>query len=301
MEWNPERTGKQVEDLFADESGPVVMVAPFVKVDAFRRLCAAIDSPLTLYTRWIPHEVAAGVSDVEVFDVVQGLGGQVRLHPRVHAKAYLRGSKALVGSANSTLTGLGFRDPAGVELLVPVVMPSMPIANLLGYLDRTTTVATKSDCEAIAERAAQVDVTRVHWRTADGEMYTDEVEASPLLQFRGPDIAWDYYRRPAEHDQELVRQLLRSLAGLGVPPAIDDRREFEAAIGASLRQGVHGRVLAECRNLPAYATVARYRQIMSDAGIDLPHELADESWRTFCRWVEHFVPEIQLRPNQVGF
>ena len=301
MEWDPARTGKRVEELLGEESGPVVIVAPFVKASVLRRLCAVIDSPLTLYTRWIPHEVAAGVSDLEVFDIVQDLGGQLRLHPRLHAKVYLRGSNAFVGSANATLTGFGFRDPAGIELLVPVILPSAPITDLLDYLDQTTPVATEGDRHAVAERAAQVDLARVHSRTAGDEMYPDDVEASPLIQFRDPDVAWAYYKRPAEHDHELVKQLFRTLAGLGVPPWIDDRREFEAAVGASMRQGVHGRVLGECQYLPAYAAVGRYREIMSDAGIDLPKERADESWRTFCYWAQRFVPEIRLRPTQVGF
>lgn len=301
MEWDPARTGTRVEELLGATSGPVVIVAPFVKVSALRRLCALIDSPLTLYTRWMPHEVAAGVSDLEAFDVVQGLGGQLRLHPRLHAKVYSRGSKALVGSANATLTGLGFRDPAGIELLVPVALPSTPITDLLNYLERTTPIATERDRQAVAERAAQVDLARMYTRTADDERYAHDVEASPQIQFRDPSVAWDYYRYSAQYNQELVKQLFRSLMGLGVPPWINDRREFEAAVGASMRQGVHGRVLKECAHLPAYSAIGLYREILSDAGVHLPEARADESWRTFCYWAQRFVPEIRLHPSQVGF
>lgn len=301
MDWDPERTGMLVEGLFDEEVGPATIVAPFVKTKALERLAPYIDGHLTLYTRWLPHEVAAGVSDLEVFDVVENLGGEVRLHPRLHAKVYLRGNRALAGSPNLTLTGLGFRDPAGIELLVPVILPSQPVTNLLEHLKRSTPVATEDDRRVVAEQAAKVDAARIHPRRVADEMYGDEIDASPLIQFRLPDIAWFYYKNPAEHNPELVRQLFQALAGLGVPPWITDRRDFEAAVGASMRQGVHGRVLRECDGLPAHAAITRYLEIMGDAGVYVSAERADESWRTFCYWAEQFVPEINLKTTQVGF
>lgn len=301
MEWNPCRTGQSIEYILAREQGPIVLISPFVKVKALKRLCAEYDVPVTLYTRWMPHEVAAGISDLEVLDVILETGGDVRLHPRLHAKLYLRGFSAMAGSANTTLTGLGFSDPAAVELLVPVALPSEPITALLDLLDRTTPRATQADRAAVAARAAQVDLGGLPFQRDVNESYPQDIEPSPLIEFRDPQVAWAYYSRPDEHDPVLVRKLLRSLAGLGVPPWLETPGGFEAAIGGGMRQGVHGRVIRECQHLPAYAAVTRYRQIMGEVGIDIPDEQADESWRTFCYWAQHFVPEIQLRPTQVGF
>lgn len=301
MEWDPARTGRSVEAILAREDGPIIVIAPFVKAEALRRLCAESDVPVTLYTRWMPHEVAAGISDLEVLDLILDTGGQIRLHPRLHAKAYLRGSTALVGSANTTLRGLGFRDPAAVELVVPVELPNPPITALLGFLERTTPVATQADRDAVAERASQVDLARLPAQADVDETYPEEIEASPLIEFRDPQVAWAYYTRPEDYDAVLVRQLLRSLAGIGVPPWIKTPAAFRAAVGAGMRQGIHGRVLRECNRLPAYAAISRYRHIMNEAGVDVPADRADESWRTFCYWAQEFVPEIELRPTQVGF
>lgn len=301
MQWDPTRTGRNLQEILVREDGPVVLVAPFVKEEALRCLCNEVNVPITLYTRWMPHEVAAGISDLKVLDLIAETGGEVRLHPRLHAKLYLRGTCALVGSANTTLTGLGFRDPAGVELLVPVTLPNEPVSALLGFLKLTTPKATEADREAVAERARQCELPAVSYHPDCDEAYPDGIQATPLIEFRDPKVAWPYYSNPKQYDQVLVRQLLRSLAGLGVPPSIHEPHAFHAAVGAGMRQGIHGRVLRECHQLPAYAAVVRYREIMSQLGIEIPVNNADESWRTFCYWAQHFVPEIRLRPTQVGF
>lgn len=299
QEWDPSRTGRSVAELFARTSGPAVVVAPFVKVGAFQRLAEVIDGPVTLFTRWLPHEVAAGVSDLGVFDVVAATGGQVRLHPRVHAKLYQRGGEALAGSANATSNGLGFHDPSAIELLVPVTLPSAPVSALLDLLDRTTPVATEADRDAVAERAAALDSEAVAASSAD--TYPDWVTPTAVIRFRDPTLAWDYYRHPEGHDDVLVSRLLGALAELGVPPGINGPDPFKSAVGAGMRQGAAGRVLRECRRLPAHAAIERFRSIMQDAGGDVAASDADYLWHTFCDWAAEFVPEIELRPSQVGF
>lgn len=298
-QWDPARTGRAVEHLLSTESGPVVIVAPFVKVGAFRRLSDMVGGPITLFTRWLPHEIASGVSDLGVFDVVTEAGGQVRLHPRVHAKLYQRGGAALAGSANATSNGLGFHDPAAVELLVPVALPSAPVSALLDLLERTTSIASEADRDAVAERAAAIDANAV--AAPLPEAYPVSVVPTAVIRFRDPTLAWDYYRHPDQHDGVLVDRLLGALVELGVPPGVTDPEFFRSAVGAGMRQGAAGRVLRECRRLPAHAAIERFRTIMQDSGGDVAAADADYLWHTFCDWAAEFVPEVELRPSQVGF
>lgn len=302
--WEPTRTGRRVEELFTSEHGRAVIVAPFVKEEPLRRLCELVQAPVILYTRWLPHELALGVSDLDAFDVIEGTGGEVRLHPRLHAKLYVRGARALAGSTNTSDTGLGFRDPAAVELLVPVTLPNEAVGELLDFLERNTPSASRQDRDAIAERTVLVDAANLPANALAGETtgaYPAHIQATPLLEFRDPEVAWSYYANPTSADRVVTDRLLAGLAGLGVPPGVTDEGSFNAIVGAGMRQGTSGRVLQECRNLPAFAAVNRFRDIMGEVGSPVAPEAADRQWRTFCYWAERFVPEVQLRSTQVGF
>ena len=51
----------------------VAIIAPFIKVEALTSLLEVVPSTshLRCVTRWLPREVADGVSDPEVFDVLE--------------------------------------------------------------------------------------------------------------------------------------------------------------------------------------------------------------------------------------
>ena len=51
----------------------VVLIAPFVKADALSLILECVPDPsipIKVVARWIPIEIAAGVCDLEIFDVV---------------------------------------------------------------------------------------------------------------------------------------------------------------------------------------------------------------------------------------
>jgi hypothetical protein len=98
-----------------------VLAAPFMKYAIVQRLLEGVHESVkgTLYTRWRPDEVAAGVSDLSVFDLVQNrLGWTLYLCQELHAKYYRIDDTYLVGSANLTATALQWRTPSNIELLI---------------------------------------------------------------------------------------------------------------------------------------------------------------------------------------
>ena len=57
-------------------------------------------------TRWLPREIAAGVSDPEILDVLEERGNfTLTLVDNLHAKIYVADENCLVGSSNVTLSG----------------------------------------------------------------------------------------------------------------------------------------------------------------------------------------------------
>jgi phosphatidylserine/phosphatidylglycerophosphate/cardiolipin synthase-like enzyme len=74
--------------------------------------------PVRVVARWIPAEIAAGVCDLDIFDVVTARpGAELYVHPLLHAKLYRFDQTAFFGSANLTAKALGWRAPTNVELL----------------------------------------------------------------------------------------------------------------------------------------------------------------------------------------
>ena len=100
-------------------SQTLVIAAPYIKADALRRVLASTNAEALLIcvTRWIPHDLAVGASDVECRELVVAFGGSFRLHPSLHAKFYRLDDVVLIGSANLTLSALGWSDGPNLEIL----------------------------------------------------------------------------------------------------------------------------------------------------------------------------------------
>ena len=105
--------------LLSKDAQSLVIAAPYIKADALLRVLASTNTEASLVcvTRWIPHDLALGASDVECRELVVGFGGSFRLHPSLHAKFYHLDDVVLIGSANLTLSALGWSDGPNLEIL----------------------------------------------------------------------------------------------------------------------------------------------------------------------------------------
>lgn len=117
------RDGDLLVQHVARATTSVLLCAPFIKSGVAKRLLAAIrpDVPVEIVTRWHAEEVAAGVSDLAIFDLATARPGTtLRLLDNLHAKLYFADDALLAGSANLTATALGWCDRPNLELLVAV-------------------------------------------------------------------------------------------------------------------------------------------------------------------------------------
>ena len=113
--------GDHLCDAVARGKREILLMAPFVKLSVIQRLLAAVAEgvPGKIYTRWRPEEVAAGVTDLEVFDAVSARPGWcLYLCSDLHAKYYRIDDVFIIGSANLTQAALEWRFPSNIELLV---------------------------------------------------------------------------------------------------------------------------------------------------------------------------------------
>lgn len=97
----------------------LVIIAPCIKVNALAKILNSAQSFHTLLciTKWNAHDIAVGNSDIECRAIVNDFGGRFKLHPTLHAKYYRMDNVVLVGSANVTLTAMGWAKQPSVEIL----------------------------------------------------------------------------------------------------------------------------------------------------------------------------------------
>ena len=115
------RPGDQLLQLCSAAGKDLLLVAPFIKVGVITRVLDALqdETSLTVVTRWRFEEIAAGVSDLEVYEALTHRGHPPpQLRQDLHAKYYRSGTRCLIGSANLTALALGWRAPGNYELLI---------------------------------------------------------------------------------------------------------------------------------------------------------------------------------------
>lgn len=134
----------------------VLLCAPFMKLRTVRRLLDVVAQGVQVHivTRWHPSEVRLGVSDLEIFDLVEGHPDtQLFLLDDLHAKLYVSDADALTGSSNLTAKGLGWSQLRNVEILLPVSKDAPEIVACLEQIAKGRP-ATKEEKERVAARAA---------------------------------------------------------------------------------------------------------------------------------------------------
>lgn len=285
---DPQRCGFRVLELVSNTT-TLTIIAPFITSAGIRPILAALpqDAELEVYTRWRPDEVAAGVSDPHIFDLVGARGGTVSLHPIVHAKGYLTGSTALVGSANVTGNGLGWSRPGAVEILVETLPSDPALVTLMSVLQATSSTATEADRDAVIAAAAALP-------SAPLQAAIEPVDRADWLpSYRIPEVLWLVY--DGQRERELTDFVQPELQALGVPDGIQNEPAFNAYVGAILRQGFTGRIAQECSNLSTIKAVQRLTELCTSRGITVqdPGLL----WETLAAWIARFMPGFQRIPG----
>ena len=115
--------GTELSKLCTEANQEVLLVAPFIKAFVLERLLDKISPNVSLkcITRWFPEEIVTGVSDLEVWNLIQNRpNSSLWLRPDLHAKYYRADNRCLVGSANLTGKALCWSNLPNLELLMPV-------------------------------------------------------------------------------------------------------------------------------------------------------------------------------------
>ena len=296
--------GVQLIALCAQSLNEVVLCAPFIKTDAFRRVVESVPSEVTLHciTRWRPDEIAVGVSDLDVWPFLRDRGrSSLRLCANLHAKYYRADTNCLVGSANITAAALGWAAQPNLELLVPV---SHEAQALTGFESQVFAVSAEVD-DSIYEQMVdivQAISTQVQRLSCQLEPVgsIDASEENGLIS--QPDPFWlPSLRNPEELFLAYAGRIDRlsaasqeagtdDLAALVVTPGLP-REAFEAYVGGLMLQQPAIRKIDVL-----VATPQRFGAVRDTIAAMVPEGRAagfdaDRAWQTLMRWLRHFLPD----------
>ena len=292
--------GSRIRALFENTEDNVSIIAPFIKIDALRSLLKVVPSGIHLrcVTRWLPEEVAIGVSDPEILDLLEERGNfSLTLVDRLHAKLYIAGDRCLVGSANVTLAGLGEGgDSNNIEILVDTTIDDIGVAETLEEISNTERPATRAGAQLIRRLADRLTVSASS---------TVAIEISWFPISRRPQDAYLFYTQPPSgYTKAADRILLDDLARANLQPDLEED-EFQAAIRSLLQTIPIAESLLETTEdttLTFADTHSYFKEIAGD------QFSAKELWLAFVEWMAHFfndqvmrqeITEIALRRAQI--
>lgn len=275
--------GKRIRLLFEHVEDDVTIIAPFIKMDALRSLLNVIpvSSHLRCVTRWIPREVAQGISDVQVFDALAERGNAtVSLVDNLHAKMYIAGDRCLVGSANLTLAGLGERgEHSNIEVLVETDTQDLGILSTLDQIALVERIATRE----IAESA------RLLAESLSGMVTLKNQRTLPWFPgSRTPEQAFRVYSIPQTGFVSMAERILRRDVALSdIQPGLDDSQFRDAIRELLYTIPIAQKILDSADD--TFLTVAdAYPGLQGMIGDQFS---AEDLWQSFVKWMAWFFPE----------
>ena len=285
--------GNALLDIVRSAEDTLVIVAPYIKVATLKKVVDEIASgspALTCVTRWLPEDIAAGVCDLEILDVIEGFpGGKLLVHPHLHAKYYRGDGRCLVGSANLTSRGLGWTTPANVELLIEMSSDFDSLREWEVALLNSAVPATQELQKNIRREADRLLANSALSQPPEVEQIADE-RASALQwvpRCPVPERLWDVYS--GEKLETIISATQKTaqedLSDLAVPAGLT-KNLFESYIIGILKQMP---LIAEIDTLALSGLSDSQAQTFLEnrLGDSTPYP-TDETWRILKDWLIYF-------------
>ena len=295
--------GESVLGLIRSAEARVTVVAPYIKAHALRSLIDVVPKIVTEFicvTRWLPEDIASGVCDIEIFDeIAKHPGGELRVHPHLHAKFYSNAKRCLVGSANLTGCGLGWRTPANVELLVELDhnFPGLPgWESKLLESSIVATVELRDQIHAEAQRLKELLPPRLSPEMED----SDDPYRLWVPTCTVPDRLWEIYQGHGAESfvTSAYEAAQNDLLVLSLPRGLNQQL-FKAYVASILRQmplveEIDRLASAGMADAKAFEFLAKR---LEDDAASLEHV-----WRVLKSWLIHFFPDsYRLEAGQYDF
>jgi len=293
------KIGESLLSVLSSAQRSVRIAAPFIKVPALMRALSVVPSDVKIVcvTRWRPEDIASGVCDLEIFDLIKSRYQSVLLiHPHLHAKFFASDTSCLVGSANLSHTALGWRSPSNLELLIQLDSRDHGLDAWWSRLEAESIEATEDIRAGLAREADQLRATGIPIQWSEADQGSDDEDMIWLPQCPRWTGLWEVY---SGDEEQLPNSALASaksdLAALKLPPGMD-RAQFEHALRTAFR---HTRIFQEIEQLAkdGLTDLAAHLLLFETCGIATVQ--APRRWQLIKRWLSELYPnEFRVESDQ---
>lgn len=283
-----EALGDQLLTSVAAVRRSCVFAAPYIKYSSLARLLSACTPTAAVFvvTRWRLDELALGVSDLSVWELVSARPNtQLFLSPNLHAKYYRADDDIWIGSANLTGAALGWSNNPNLEILIPVGSEVPALAQFEASLLAATVAVDEPLYLSFA--AALEAYPKPNLPLPETGLVNEGIAFGswrPSLRF--PSDLFSYYRGDIDDLTQAARECAaRDIRALE-PPLGLDRAAFMLWISQQLRQ--HPEVQAIVEFVGQSRRFGQMRAFLSDRGA----EDGSRDWQSWMRWFELFLPDL---------
>jgi len=293
--------GNQLEDLCTTAEREVTLVAPFMKARVLQKLLFAIGQNVELncVTRWRPDEILAGVSDLEIWPLIEKRAkSSLWLRTDLHAKFYRIDGQCLVGSANLTSSALGWSKLPNLEILVqlPASEPSLQFfeANLYAaaiQVDNSIFTQVSYAVRQLKENSPTQSFCDVTDDTLEVNSFVPDISIDRWLpSLRNPEDLYLAYSRQSENLSTIAFiNAMKDLSILSVPLGLSEKNFNLFIETALLQMPIIHKIDSFLLDPQRFGAVKRFLSSLpcaSNPGFD-----ADRSWQTLMRWLLYFCPQ----------
>ena len=289
--------GTELSNLCTEANKEVLLVAPFIKAAVLERLLNEIspDVSLRCITRWVPEEIVAGVSDLEVWSLIQNRSNSsLWLRPDLHAKYYRADHRCLVGSANLTGKALGWSDSPNLELLVTLSADEPAIKtfekellagcipvdrDLFEQVSATVKLLSEQNIDSTPRSLSEIELIEEKLISADTWL--------PIL--RNPEDLYLAYSGQTEKLSTASKiAALTDLRSLPIIPNLS-QKVFQAYVGTLLLQKpIIRKVDSFVKTPQRFGAVKNLLNSLPCSEINSFN--AERAWQTLMRWLLYFLP-----------
>jgi hypothetical protein len=285
--------GEMLISLCSEAQTEILLVSPFIKAPVLQKILTSIKSEVTIkcVTRWFPEEIITGVSDLEVWSIIQSYSdASLWLRNDLHAKYYRADNQCLIGSANLTAKALGWSNQPNLELLVqmPANQPFLQlfeqqlchnciqVNNYLyqQYLTLINQLKTQNFAVSKSKLSIELDI-------ANNNIW--------LPTLRNPEELYLAYSGKIENLTTIACENAISDLKLFSIPSHLEQTAFNNYVGILLLQKpIIQQIDSFVQTPQRFGTVRDF--LASLPCTNLPNFNPEHSWQTLMRWLLYFLP-----------
>ena len=291
--------GDKALDIIRGAAESVLFVAPYIKSNAMDQLLSAIPEnvmSIRCITRWLPEDVASGVCDLDIWEKIINRGGELFVHPHLHAKYYRADNKCLVGSANLTKRGLGWASPSNVEILVELPATFEGLQEWEATIVYAAVPVNAEVYNQIAQQAEKLKGEAKVYQLPEIELGEEEAQANQFWTPRcsTPERLWDVYRGMSADTMvtSAYEAAKKDIVALSPPPDLS-RSLFNKYVAGILRQMP---LITEIDHLAQRGiTDVQARDFLNENIGKQMNYPPEDTWRVLKDWLVYFFPETYRR------